>query len=99
LPTRSVPIVDFKVSQYDGKSQLIEYCHGSISVEVTLFEFSVSKDMKRKRKTLKYRGFWQMRDQWARMWGATPKIASSVKSTLHKKGGGTKGGSGIFMFY
>ena len=38
-----------------------------------------------------------MRDQRARRWGATPKIASPVKSMLHKKGGGIKEGNNTFM--
>jgi len=36
LSTESIPIVDFKVFQYDGKSQLIEYCHGSLFLSLLL---------------------------------------------------------------
>jgi len=38
-----------------------------------------------------------MRDELTGRWGATPKIASSDKSMLHKKGGGSKEGSGTHL--
>ena len=38
-----------------------------------------------------------MRDHQARRWGAIPKIASPLKSKLHKKRGGNREGNGTFM--
>ena len=38
-----------------------------------------------------------MRDQPARRWGAILKIASPVKSMLHKKSGGSREDSNTFM--
>ena len=58
-----------------------------------MFELSVSKDMK-----LNQIKMWQkVSGRRVGRWGANPKIASLMKSMLHRKGGGSREGNGTLM--
>jgi len=54
-PIGSIPMVDFKVSQSDENSQLIEYCHIIHAILSYIIEYSINWDFSSYWDTLKTR--------------------------------------------